>query len=212
MRVRSLRDRQLGDARRAAWFLLGAVGALLLIACTNVANLLLARSVTRQRELAIRAALGAGRARLARLALTESALLALAGGALGLTVAWMLLRTFITLAPRGIPKLDQASLDLRAAGAALALALVAALLTGMWPSLSIPRPSALQGARSNRFRAAMGEIQLRRHADWAHVRLARHFYTSAAQPMGNGEGSTWIRNSKSPLRSHHLERCKISHT
>jgi putative ABC transport system permease protein len=148
MRVRPLRDRQLGDARRAAWFLLGAVGALLLIACTNVANLLLARSITRQRELAIRAALGAGRARLARLALTESALLALAGGALGLFVAWMLLRTFITLAPRGIPKLDQASLDLRAVGAALGLALVAALLIGIWPSLSVPRPAALQGARS----------------------------------------------------------------
>lgn len=148
LRVRSLRDRQLGDARRAAWFLLGAVGTLLLIACTNVANLLLARSAARQQELAIRAALGAGRRRLARLALTESALLAGAGGVLGLAVAWTLLKVFLNFAPQGIPKLDQASLDGRAALAALGLVLAAALLTGLWPALAAPRSGALHGARS----------------------------------------------------------------
>ena len=148
LRVRPLRDRQLGDASRAAWFLLGAVGALLLIACTNVANLLLARSVARHRELAIRSALGAGRTRLARLAFTESLLLALTGAALGLGVAWVLLRIFIHLAPSGIPKLPQASLDWRTAVAAFLLSLLAALLIGIWPSLSIPRPTSLQGGRS----------------------------------------------------------------
>ena len=119
-----------------------------MIACTNVANLLLARTAARQRELAVRAALGAGRSRLARLALTESALLALAGGALGSTVAWALLRTFLSLAPRSIPKLEEASLDVRAVIAALVLTLAAALLTGIWPSLSVPRAEWLHGTRA----------------------------------------------------------------
>ena len=148
LRVRSLRDRQLGDARRAAWLLLGAAGALLLIACTNVANLMLARTAARQRELAVRAALGAGRARLARLALTESAILATLGAAAGLSFAWLLLRVFLTLAPHSIPKLEEASLDVRAAGAALCLALIASLLTGIWPALSVPRGDSLQVSRS----------------------------------------------------------------
>ena len=148
MRVRSLRDRQLGDARRAAWFLIGAVGALLLIVCTNVANLMLARSAARQRELAIRAALGATRAQLARLAFTESALLAIAGSVIGLCVASLLLKVFLTIAPRGIPKIDQASLDIRAMLAAVGSALIAALLTGIWPAFAIPRAEALQGSRT----------------------------------------------------------------
>jgi len=148
LRVRSLRDRQLGDSARAAWFLLAAVGALLLIACTNVANLLLARTAARHRELAIRAALGAGRARLARLALTESLLLALASGAIGLLIAAIFLRLFVSLAPGGIPKLSEAALDPRAALAGLALAVGAALLIGIWPARAVPRPESLHGART----------------------------------------------------------------
>src|SRR4029077_6613104 len=82
-----LRDYLIGDAARVAWLLLGAVAGLLLIACVNGANLILARLAARNREFAVRSALGAGRARLACLALTESLLLGVAGGGLGLLVA-----------------------------------------------------------------------------------------------------------------------------
>lgn len=148
LRVRPLRDRQFGESRRAAWLLLGAAAALLLIACVNVANLLLARTAARQQELAIRAALGASRGRLARLALLESTLLSLLGGAAGLGIAGALVRLLIAATPDGIPKLDQASLDSRAWLAALALVFTAAPLTAVWTAFSLPRLDALHGARS----------------------------------------------------------------
>src|SRR6185369_8029413 len=112
-RVVPLRDYLVGDASRVAWLLLAAVAGLLLIACVNVANLILARLAARSREFTVRAALGAGRARLARLALTECLLLAVAGGGLGLLFAAALLRVFVQLAPSSIPEIAQASLDLR---------------------------------------------------------------------------------------------------
>src|SRR3990172_4502337 len=83
-RVRPLHDRRVGDAARVAWLLMGAVAVFLLIACVNVTNLMLARIGERRREFAVRAAIGAGRMRLARLALAESLLLALAAGGVGL--------------------------------------------------------------------------------------------------------------------------------
>jgi putative ABC transport system permease protein len=148
LRVRSLHDRQMGDAARTAWLLLAAVGALLLIACVNVTNLLLARLAAREREFAVRAALGAGRSRLARLALTESLLLSLAGCALGLAVAAALLKTFIAMAPSGIPKLAQASLDLRVAGVATLLALVSGMIIGAGPAMMVIRSRSLHGTRA----------------------------------------------------------------
>src|SRR5206468_2670302 len=126
-RVRSLRDRQVHDVQMASWILLGSVLAVLLIACANVANLLLARGLSRQRELAIRAALGAGRARLIRQALTESSLLGLLGGMAGCALAYWLLRLFVAIAPDGIPRLQQASVDLRV----LLLAVAGSLFSGM---------------------------------------------------------------------------------
>ncbi|HWR53670.1 MAG TPA: ABC transporter permease, partial [Bryobacteraceae bacterium] len=113
LRVRPLRDRQIQDARLASWILFGAVLAVLAIACANVANLLLARTVARQREYAVRMALGAGRGRLVRQALIESLLIGLAGGAAGCLLAGLLLRMFVAIAPEGIPRLNQATLDVR---------------------------------------------------------------------------------------------------
>jgi putative ABC transport system permease protein len=98
-RVRSLRDRQIQDARVASWVLLGAVLAVLLVACTNVANLLLARATSRMRELAVRTAIGASRGRLVRQALTESLLLGVLGGLAGCWFAQLLLRLFVSIAP-----------------------------------------------------------------------------------------------------------------
>ena len=110
--------------------LLGSVGAVLLIMCANVANLLLARGAERALELAIRAALGASRARLAFQVLTESMLLALTGGAAGCALAFGLLRIFTKIAPEGIPRLREATVDTRVLLFAVAVSLACGLLFG----------------------------------------------------------------------------------
>jgi putative ABC transport system permease protein len=137
--VRSLRDRQIHEVKLASWMLLGAVLALLLLACANVANLLLARATARRGELAMRAALGAGRGRLVRQTLTEGILLGLLGGAVGCVVAWSLLRVFITAAPEGLLRLNQARIDLRVLLFTLAVSILSALLFGMAPAFERPQ-------------------------------------------------------------------------
>ena len=111
LKIRSLRERQMQDARAAAWVLLAAVGVMLLIACANVASLLMARGASRGRELAVRSALGASRARLVRQALTEAMMLSIAGALAGCALAEGLLHLFIAIAPPGIPYLDKTGLD-----------------------------------------------------------------------------------------------------
>ena len=125
--VTSLRDRLVGRVDTALWVLLGAAGFVLLIACSNVANLILARSSARYRELAVRAALGAGRRRLTCQLLTESVLLAVAGGAAGVALAWGGTRLLVAFAPPNIPRLDEIHTD----SAVLLFALIASLLTGL---------------------------------------------------------------------------------
>ena len=143
--VRSLRDRQIHEVKLASWMLLGSVLALLLAACTNVANLMLARALARRQELAMRAALGAGRGRLMRQTLTESLIFGLLGGAAGCGAAWALLRLCVSLAPGGMLRLEHARIDLRVLLFALAGSLGAALLFGMAPALERPRAEALAG-------------------------------------------------------------------
>ena len=143
--VRSLRDRQVHDAILASWILLGSVFAVLLVACTNVASLLLARATGRQRELAVRAALGASRGRLVRQALFESTLLGLLGGVAGCWIAHLLLRLFVSIAPEGIPRLQEANLDLRVITFTLGLAFVSVAIFGLAPALSNPAPEQLCG-------------------------------------------------------------------
>jgi putative ABC transport system permease protein len=128
-----------GDSARQLWVLLGAVLGVLVIACLNVGNLLLARGAARTRELAVRAALGAARPRIVRQLLTESLVLALAGGVLGLVLAAGLVHALRVTAPPDVPRLDQASLD----GAVLAFALLvtmgSSLLFGLVPALRAAR-------------------------------------------------------------------------
>jgi predicted permease len=143
--VRSLRDRQIHDVKAASWMLFGSVLALLLVACANVANLLLARAAARRRELAMRAAIGAGRGRLIRQTLTESLVLGIAGGAAGCATAWLLLRVFVRLAPNGLLRLEQARIDMRVLLFALAASTAAAVLFGMAPALERPRAEFLAG-------------------------------------------------------------------
>jgi predicted permease len=146
--VRSLRDLQTGDYRTASWTLFAAVLAMLLIACANAANLLLARSVARQRELAIRVALGAGRSRMVRQTLTETMLLSVTGGVAGCAMAYALLRLFVVIAPAGIPHLSAASLDLRVLLFGIAASLLCGLAFGMAPALYTPKTTSLTGTRT----------------------------------------------------------------
>jgi len=143
--VRSLRDRQIHDVKAASWMLFGSVLALLLVACANVANLLLARAAARRRELAMRAAIGAGRGRLIRQTLTESLVLGFGGGVAGCATAWLLLKMFVRLAPNGLLRLNQARIDVRVLLFTLAASLAAATLFGMAPALERPRAEFLAG-------------------------------------------------------------------
>ena len=145
LRVRSLRDRQVGDSRIASWILLGAVISVLLVACTNVANLILARATGRQRELAVRAALGATRMRLIRQTLTESSLLGILGGLAGCFIGYMLLSLFVSIAPDGIPRLQQAALDFRVLSFTLGISLLSGILFGLAPAIRQPAPDLLVG-------------------------------------------------------------------
>jgi predicted permease len=147
-RVQSLRDRRVGDGARVAWLLMGAVTVLLLIACVNVANLTLVRVAERQREFAIRAAVGAGKVRLACLAFAESLLLALAAGGIGLLLAFTLLRTFVAMAPAGVPGIAEASIDVRVFVVAIVLIALTGLAIGVWPAVSVFRAGGWQGLRS----------------------------------------------------------------
>jgi predicted permease len=133
--VFGLRDDLTRDARRPLWVLLGAVGFVLLIACTNVANLLLVRGAAREAELAVRVALGAGRGFILRQVLTESLVLALAGGALGLVLASWGTDALLSFAPTGsVPRLDEAGVNDRALLFTLALTLVTGLVFGLVPA------------------------------------------------------------------------------
>ncbi len=148
LEIRSLRNRQIQDARAASWVLLASVIAVLLIACANIANLLLARSTSRQRELAVRAALGASRGRLVRQTLTETMLIGLIGGLFGCALAWTLLRVFTELAPDGIPRLNEASLDGRVLLFACLGSLICGLLLGLAPAAKNLRVESLTGSRA----------------------------------------------------------------
>ena len=147
LRITRLRDQQVQQYRVALWTLLGAVTAFILIACANVGNLLLARAAARRQEIAMRTALGASRARLVRQLLTESGLLAVVGGTAGCLLAWGLLRVAVTLAPDGVLRLRQSSLDARVLAFALILSLGTALLFGLGPSFHQLRTEMLGGAR-----------------------------------------------------------------
>jgi predicted permease len=142
LRLRPLQEQVAGNVRTALIVLLGGVGCVLLIACANVANLLMARAAARQREIAIRTALGAGRLRLIRQLLTESVLLALIGGGFGVALAIAATSLIHKIGPSDVARLSQVTVDLPVLGFALLISLGTGIAFGLAPAMVASRPAA----------------------------------------------------------------------
>jgi putative ABC transport system permease protein len=158
-----LSDQIVGDVRRGLLVMMGAVGAVLLVLCVNIANLLLARAARRARESAIRTALGAGRGHLVRLVLAESLLLAMGGGLLGMAVAHLGLRLLVNAAPLDLPRLNEVRLDSSVLAFAFLLSLATGLIFGILPALrsAFADPQGMLRAGSHTTTEARHSVRLR---------------------------------------------------
>ena len=161
--VRSLEEEVVGDIARPLWILLGTVGIVFLIACANVANLFIARSESRRRDLAVRQALGAGRAGLIRSLMAEALLLSIIGGLAGAVVAWAGVPLLVAAAPEGIPNLDLVALNGRAILFAVGLSVFASCLFGLAPAISFSKPAMVAYLRQAG-RVGSGQGQWARNA------------------------------------------------
>ena len=182
VRVVSLKEETVGHLRPAMTLLVGAVSLVLLLACANVASLQLARASARRREMAVRLALGADRVRLVRQLLTESLLLAVLGGLLGLAVAQATLNVILTAEPQGLPRLSQVALDGRALGFSLAVSVITGILFGLVPALDASR-TPVAGALQDGGRAATagpGTTRARRFLIVSEIAMAVVLLTGAS--------------------------------
>ena len=178
--VTPLHERQVREYRAASLALLGAVSGVLLIACANIAGLLLARAAARRHEFAVRRAIGASHRRLARQVLTESLLLALIGGTAGVLLGAAMLRLLVALAPARIPHLADAALDARVLIVALAASITSGLLFGLVPALRALRTETL-----NLIRIAGGGLRLRQTLVAAQMALTFVLLSSALLLAGS---------------------------
>ena len=161
LRMAPLKEKLTSEARKPLWVLVAAVICVLLIACANIASLLLARATARQKEIAIRAAIGAGRTRLLRQLLVESLLLAILGAAVGVALAQLGLTAILSLAPHSIPRLSEVTLDASAFVFALAISVVTALLFGLAPFLTLSKVNAGDAMRNEVRTASPSSLALR---------------------------------------------------
>jgi predicted permease len=147
--IRPLKQEVVGNVSELLWVVMGTIGLVMLIACANLANLLLVRVEARQQELAVRAALGAGRARIVRGLLVESVMLGLMGGVIGVGLACAGVQLLVATGPANLPRLNEISLDARTIGFTMFLSILSGLLFGLLPALKYTRPQvafALRGA------------------------------------------------------------------
>jgi putative ABC transport system permease protein len=167
----AMSDFVVGDVRSALWVLLGAVGVILLIACANVANLILARSDDRHREVAVRTALGASRGRIVRQLLTESVVIAIIGGVLGIGIAYLGMRGLLAVRPTNLPRVEQLGLDVGVLAFSLLLTVMTGLVFGLAPAMELSKPdlnrSLKEGGRAGsvgkgrqRFRDSLAVTQM----------------------------------------------------
>jgi predicted permease len=146
--LRPLKQEVIGNAGELLWVVMGTIGLVMLIACANVANLMLVRVEARQQELAVRAALGAGWTRIVRGLLVESVMLGLMGGVIGVGLAYAGVRFLVTIGPANLPRLDEISIDARTLGFTLVLSVLSGLLFGLIPALKYAGPRTSWALRS----------------------------------------------------------------
>jgi predicted permease len=172
--LRPLKQEVVGNAGKALWLVMGTLGIVMLIACANVATLMLVRAEGRQQELAIRAALGAGSRRIVRALLVESLMLALVGGASGLALAYVGLGLLLNQAPAGLPRLSDITIDPRVLGFTCAISLLSGFVFGLIPALrhSSPRIAASLGAGARTLSDSRGRLHARHALVVAQVALA----------------------------------------
>ena len=203
-----------GDTRQTLLLLLGAVALVLLIACANVANLLLARSTGRGREMVVRAAVGAGRGRLVRQLLTESAVLSVAAALAGLWLARLGVLALVALAPADLPRLDEIHVDATALGFALAIAAAASFLFGLAPALQVSRVQLVDGLRQGGKGSSIGarggwarsafvvaEVALAVVLVFGAGLLARSLVALASVDMGFSPEQVLVARTVVPVRS-----------
>lgn len=174
-----LRELVVGDVQTPLLVLMGAVAFVLLVACANVANLLLARSAARRGELAVRAALGAGRARLLRQLLTEAIVLGLAGGAIGLAIAYWGTRALVAARPADIPRLDQIGVSATVVLFTLACSLATSVIFGVLPALQATRGRLTRGLQEGGRSGGAGGQRVRSTLVVAEMALAVVLLTGA---------------------------------